>query len=113
MAGLAILLSVAGCEDSYKYSHDVPVGKGSIVVDNQSATDVDFFLGGILQSRVGDGRKVFMDLDPGLYRMVLDEHNDYRHYSADIDILEGRLTVVRFYNSVSDINSYSVYIYFQ
>ena len=110
---LALMLPITGCEDSNDYDHTSPAGKGSLVVDNETGTDIDLFLNGILQVKVPDDAERYMDLDPGVYRMVLDEHNDYRSYSADVDILESRLTVVKIQTSAVYAYGYSVSIYFQ
>jgi hypothetical protein len=109
---IAFMLPITGCEDSNDYDHTIPAGKGSIVIDNKTGTDVDFFLNGILQIKVPNDSERYMDLDPGLYRMVLDEHNDYRSYSSDVDILDNRLTVVTIQTSAPDYYGYSVSIYF-
>jgi len=43
---------------------------------------------------VDDDRESYTDLAPGLYRVVLDGDHD-RYVGGDVDILQGRLTVLR------------------
>ncbi len=92
--GLA-LLAAAGCEDDEDYRDHVPAaGQGSLIVDNNTMQDLDLFLDGALNREVGDGKEAIVDLAPGEYRVVLDSQDSNRSFAGDVDVLEGRLTIL-------------------
>ena len=90
--GVAILM--AGCEDDDDFDHQPPAGQGSIVVDNDGSLDLHVYIDGAYQGKVRDGHRAAFDRMPGVYRVVLDESGSDRGYSADVDVLAGRLTVL-------------------
>jgi hypothetical protein len=96
LTAMALLTVFVGCDDDDEFDdHDVPAGLGSIVIDNNTFTKIDIFLDGIDFGRVGDFDERFIDIEPGEYRLVLDEDGSGdRAVAMDVDILEGRLTVV-------------------
>jgi len=91
----AVLL-VSGCdwEDDDVSDHKPPDGQGAIVVDNNTAEDIKVFIDGIRVSDVRDFDDRAYDLDPGIYRVLLDEDDGDRTYRDDIDVIEGRLTII-------------------
>lgn len=95
-AGLAVLLSSPGCEyDDDDYDHDPPLRQGSIVIENFTYTDIEFYLDGRLQGKIGDDDDEAFDFPPGEYRVVLNDDDDGdRNWAADVDVLEGRLTIL-------------------
>ena len=90
--GVSILLT--GCEDDDDIDHDPPVGQGSIVVDNDGSRDLHVYIDGAYQGEVKDGHRTAYDRAPGVYRVVLDESGSDRGFSADVDVLVGRLTIL-------------------
>lgn len=95
VALLTLLPAVTGCDDEEDYrDHEPPAGMGSLIVDNNSPEDIDIYLDAALDSRVKDGDDRIIDLAPGDYRVVLDSDDSDRLYSATMDILEGRLTIL-------------------
>lgn len=96
VAALTVLLGSAGCEwdDDDDFDHDPPDGQGSLIVDNRTADDIRIYLDGNQVDTVSDFKDKTFDLQPGEYRLVLDERGGDRGIARDIDILEGRLTIV-------------------
>ena len=100
-AALLLAIFATGCEEK-NYDHVPPAGRGSLVLDNYTADRIRVFLDGGDAgelSRYGDAA---WDLPPGLHRVVLDQREGPRHTAWDVDIITGRLTVIRI--RVSDWN---------
>lgn len=116
--GMAVCLAMvfgAGCdEESDGDFHFVPAaGKGGLVVENNTASDINLYLDGISRGEVDDDSYLPVEVTPGVYRIVLDEDDGDRQYGADIDILEGRLTIVRVYIEAGSYDEYRVRIEFE
>lgn len=113
----AVLLALAlgtGCDESGgDYSIVPPAGLGTLVVENNTASDIDLYLDGLSRGQVGDDSYRPVELTPGVYRVVLDEEDGDRQYGADIDILEGRLTILHVYLAAGDYMQYRVRTEFQ
>lgn len=92
LAGALVL--AAGCDDEDFRDHTPPAGQGSLIVVNNTGDDIDVFLDGVQVMDVDDFDDSTLDTTPGLRRLVLDEDDGSRSESEDIDILEGRLTIV-------------------
>ena len=73
-----LILGVVGCEDNRDHYRDYnpPAGKGSLVIDNMTADDI-------------------VDLAPGQCIVFLDGEHSSRDKHVTVDILNGRLTVLR------------------
>jgi len=97
---LAILIAactlVTGCEDDDDddYDHVPPAGLGSMLIDNRLSTDLHVYLDGSVQIDAREDAETAYDLDPGTYRVVLDEEDGDGNFADDIDILEGRVTIL-------------------
>jgi hypothetical protein len=112
-AGLAVGLAawlVAGCDDEEEdyLDHNPPAGQGSLVVDNNTLEDIDIFVNGTRTNRVNNGNEFILDLGPGVYRIVLDSDDSARRYADDVDILQGRLTVLHVSINILDVNGFNV-----
>lgn len=94
VAAAAGCLLLAGCDDE-NFSHNPPPGQGSIIVDNRSVDVIHVYIGGLYANDVGDFDDEAYDRDPGLYRVVLDQKSGSRSYSHDVDVIEGKLTVLK------------------
>ena len=104
----------AGCDDVDDEFDFVPAaGHGALIVDNNTASDVDLYIDGLSRGTVGSDSHLPVDLIPGVYRVVLDEQDGDRQYGVDIDILEGRLTVLRAYIASGSYTEYRVRIEFK
>jgi len=109
-AALAVVLPwLSGCDED-EYDHDPPAGQGTLVVDNFTGDRVEVYIDGMEVESVRSGKHRYYDLAPGVHRIALDGDDTRRFWADDIDILEGRLTVleVRGYSG----SSYDVWIYF-
>ncbi|MFW6151503.1 MAG: hypothetical protein ACOC6C_00850 [Verrucomicrobiota bacterium] len=97
-----LFVIASGCEyeDDY-YDHVPPPGKGSLIIDNNSADDINLYLDGERISEIGDYRVRILDLSPGVGRIVLDEEDGDTTFRDDIDILEGRLTILRIWTTIN------------
>lgn len=109
--GLALCLALAGCEDD-EFDHTPPSGQGSLIVDNHTADDIDLFVNGAWVTRVDGGDEAVVDLEPGLYRIVLNDEDDLRSFRDDVDVLEGRLTVLDVTLDGVSLGAYRVLLYF-
>lgn len=101
---LAGLLFGTGCHDWWEdddHDHDPPPGQGAILIDNRTFNDVRVFFNGVRQDDTRDGKSKAYNLDPGLYRVVLEEKGGDRSFRGDIDVLENNVTVMDIANSGS------------
>ncbi len=103
-------LLFAGCDDK-DFKHDPPPGQGSVIVDNHSSDIIHVYISGTYTNDVGDYDYEAYDRDPGLYRVVLDQKRGDRSYSHDVDVIEGKRTVLKV--SVNEWDwEYDVSIYY-
>ena len=111
LAGVMILaLGLCAC-DGDDWSHKPPAGMGSIIVDNRTTDGVNVYLEGTYTKRVSDFDHEAFDLAPATYRVVLDEAHGSRNWRDDVDVLEGKLTVLEVNNGYYS-SDYNVRIYF-
>ena len=107
--GLILALGLGACR-SDDWNHTPPAGMGSIIVDNRTTDGVNVYLDGYYTNRVSDFDNAAFDLAPGIHRVVLDESRGSRNWWGDVDVLEGKLTVLEvntgFYNSDYDVRLY-------
>lgn len=96
----------AGCETGDEFDHDPPAGQGTLYVDNGTLDDFDVFVDGAELKGVDDGDYEHYDLEPGVHRVVLAAEDERYSFADDIDILEGRRTIVRI------DGSYNASVYF-
>lgn len=108
MLGLVFML--AGCEEAND-DFDVTVsdGKGALVVQNLSGSDFNVFIGGSYVGEVDSDDHLTVELDPGVVRVFLREDDgDGSGYGDDLDILEGRTTIVRIQRDDRDWDDYDI-----
>jgi len=107
--GLAAALFTTGCEwDDEEYDHNPPAGQGSLIVDNYTSTDIEVFVDGVRLGEARNDRDRAFDLAPGVYRLVLNDEDDRRNWAGDVDVLEGRLTILTVRIDASDFDDYDV-----
>ena len=82
-----------------------------MIVDNDTFNDISVFVDGRRLEEVRDDKKRIYDLDPGVYRVVLEEQGGRRSFRDDIDILDGRNTVLDVHSSGSS-SRYDVLVFF-
>jgi len=109
-AGMILMLGLCAC-DSGDWSHTPPAGMGSIIVDNRTADGVHVYLEGAYAKPVSDFDNETFDLAPGIHRVVLDESHGSRNWRGDVDVLEGKLTVLEVSGDYAG-SDYDVRIYF-
>ena len=108
-AGLVALFLTPGCEtDEDEFDHKPPAGQGSIIVDNYTYTDIEFYVNGLLTGKINDDKDEAFDLAPGVYRIVLNDEDDQRNWAGDVDVLEGQLTILSVTIDATDFNDYAV-----
>ena len=109
---LAVLVAAAGCDDEDgDFRHHPPAGQGALIVDNQTSARFEVFVDGRKLARVGSNNDRAFDLVPGVHRVVIDEDDGRRAEGNDVDILEGRLTVMRIQSDFSDSSELDLDIY--
>lgn len=98
--GVAVLLGWAvagillgGCKDS-RYDREPPPGLGTLYVENYTGSRVEVFIDGAQAESVGRGKRRYYDLMPGVHRLAFNNPDIPRAWVGDIDVLEGRRTVV-------------------
>jgi hypothetical protein len=108
LLAVPLVLVMTGCETEDYSDHKPPAGQGSLIVDNHTADHISIFLDGAARGEVNDSSDRILDLKPGVYRLVLtEEDGGNRSYGADVDVLEGRLTILEVWTS-SDPHAYDV-----
>lgn len=112
----ALLPLVVGCDWDDSDDHEdyqPPEGVGALRVDNNTGDDIRVYVDGVQQGTTGDYSDRVFNLNPGVYRVVLDQKNGDRSYRDDIDIIENRLTVldVSYDNDPFD-DDYDVEVFF-
>jgi hypothetical protein len=113
IGGLSIALwagMLAGCDDS-EFSHDPPTGQGTLVVDNWTGDRLQVYLDGRLDESVTANKHRYYDLRPGLYRVALEGDDTDRFWVDDVDVLEGRLTVMEVEDDLNDYDEFNVRVY--
>lgn len=108
--GIILALGLCGC-NSDDWDYTPPPGMGSIIVDNRTTDDIDVYLNGYYTNRVSDFDHEVFDLTPGVHHVVLDEAHGSRAWWDDVDVLEGKLTVLEVKTGF-DTSDYDVRIYF-
>jgi hypothetical protein len=112
----ALLPLASGCDWDESDDHEdyvPPNGRGALRVDNNTADDIRVYVDGAQVGTTGDFSDRVFDLEPGVYRIVLDEKGGDRSYRDDIDIIENRLTVLDVaYDDDFDDDDYDVEVFF-
>ena len=111
--GCVLMLAVTGCDDDDDFDHSPPAGQGTMIVDNHTDDDISVFINGLAVQETKDDKWRAYDLDPGVYRIVLDQQGGDHSFHGDVDILEGRQTVLEVHFDLNDFNRYDVFIRFE
>lgn len=95
-AWVAVMLSLCGCDDD-RYDHTPPEGLGAVIVENNTRDRLRVYIDGTEVDRVKDWKHRTYDCEPGVRRVTLDGDSAGVSWAGDIDVLEGRLTVLEVY----------------
>lgn len=99
-----------GCDSDDDLDNDPPPGQGAILIDNNTFDDIRVFINGERLNDADDFDVSIYTLDPGVYRLVLDQIDGDRSFRDDIDILENRNTVLDV--AIRSFLEYDILIYF-
>lgn len=104
---------LAGCEydDDHDYGHDPAAGLGSLIVENRTPDDIAVYVDGVRLADAGDDDDRAYDLKPGIRRVLLDQRGGDRTFRGDVDIIEGRRTVLDVIFDPFDNGDYDVDIF--
>jgi hypothetical protein len=109
----SLSLTLLGCDYSDDdFDHDPPAGKGTLYVVNRTPNDCNVFVDGTERSGVDADDKEWYDLDPDVRRVVVDQDNTYRVFRGDVDILEGKRTILELSVDPNNLNRFDAFIYF-
>lgn len=111
---LAALPMLSGCEydDDDDNDHEPPAGQGSLIIYNNTVDDIAVYIDDVRVEDVGDDDDRAYDLAPGVHRVVLDQRGGDRTYRDDVDILEGRRTIMDVAFDSLDSFDYDVVVFF-
>ena len=107
------LLTIPGCEGGSGEDHIPPAGLGSVIIRNHTIENIGVFINGLEYGPSSYDGATFYDLKPGVYRFALSEQDGERSYAADVDVLQGRLTLMDVSMSSTNIYAYDVSTYFK
>ena len=108
VAGSAVLFS--GCDDT-RFDREPPEGMGTLVMDNYTGDRLLVYIDGLECDSTSAGDYRYYDLVPGVHRVVLDGDDTDRAWAGDVDILEGRRTVLEVRSETFDYDDYDIQIY--
>jgi hypothetical protein len=102
---------LAGCDDS-TFDREPPPGRGTLVVDNYTGDRLRVYVDGQEREKTSAGDHRYYDLLPGVHRVALDGDDVNRSWVDDIDILEGRRTVLEVRSASFEYDTYDTQMYF-
>ncbi len=107
---MTALIMFSGCDTDDNRDYEPPAGQGALIIENDTGTDIRFFLEGVEQREVDSFDDRTYNLDPGVYRVVLTEEDGQRSYREDVDILEGNLTILNVTDDTLNPSAYDVFL---
>lgn len=114
-AAMAVaILSAAGCDwEASTTDHDPKPGKGAIVIENNTGSKINVYIDGRSFGQAGDFDEKAIDLNPGVYRVVLDESGGSRTYRDDVDVILGKNTILDVAADPFDTTRYDVAVFIE
>ena len=108
--GGVMALALLGCDENrHDYDDDIPDGYGALVVENNSGSDFDVYVEGYAVGRVDAGDYLEEEYEPGVLGVFLRQrHGDHKGYRDDVDILEGRRSILRIYDEFGDWGDFKI-----
>ena len=112
-AALALTFPLTGCESNDDdFDHDPPAGMGTLYVVNRTPNDCDVYIDGSRVGGVDEDDREWYDLDPDVHRVVVEQDDSYRVFRGDVDVLEGKRTILELSVDPGDLYRFDWYIYF-
>ena len=109
----SLSLTLLGCDNNDDdFDHDPPAGKGTLYVVNRTPNDCNVFIDGTEARGVDGNDKEWYDLDPNTRRVVVEQDKTYRVFRGDVDILDGKRTILELSVDPNDLNRFDAFIYF-
>ena len=92
---LGVLLAgwLSACDDD-RYDYDPPEGYGALIIENYTGDRVRVYVDGVQTNSVSSGGQGTYDILPGVRRIALDSEDILRSWGGDVDLLEGRRTIM-------------------
>ena len=110
LAVASLVSLLAGCDDT-RFDREPPEGMGTLVMDNYTGDRLLVYIDGQQRDNTSAGDYRYYDLLPGVHRVVLDGDDTDRTWAGDVDILEGRRTVLEVRSETFDYDDYDIQIY--
>ncbi len=105
-------LALAGCEKD-DFDHNPPAGMGTLYVVNRTGDDLDVFINGQQATNgVSGWDDTYYDMAPGVPRVVVDDTDFERSWGGDVDVLNGRRTIMEVRPDPGNIDVLDVFIWF-
>jgi len=113
LAALVCTPFLSACDDDDDdFDHPPPPGQGSMIIDNHTDDDISVFINGLEVEETKDDKWRAYDLEPGVYRVVLEQQGGDHSFRGDIDILEGRQTILEVRFGGPEFTRYDVFVRF-
>jgi hypothetical protein len=110
---VAALPLFQGCDyDDDENDHEPPAGLGSLIIYNRTPDDIAVYVDDIRLADVDNDNDQNYDLTPGVHRIILDQRGGDRTFRDDIDIIEGRRTIMDVAVDPNDAFEYDVVVFF-
>lgn len=107
---IPILFLNSGCEDD-SYNYTPPAGQGAVIINNNTGDHIEVYMDGTEQPKTNSGENRAYPQTPGKIRVVLNDSGTDRTWRGDVDVLEGRNTVMDVSVNVDNWNEYLVVVY--
>jgi hypothetical protein len=110
---LAGLLSglLSGCDDA-RYDYNPPPGMGALIIENYTGDRVRVYIDGNQTNSVSSGGQGVLDVLPGVRRVAVDSEDILRSWAGDVDLLEGRRTIMELRGNTVRYEAFDVTLYF-
>lgn len=93
-----------------EYDHRPPPGMGSLIIADHSDDDVSVYVDGVEANKAPEDDWEAYDLRPGEHRVVLERRGGDCSFSGDVDMLEGRQTILEVQYAFGNPYRYDVFI---
>jgi len=109
--GMLFVLLLSGCDDA-RYDYTPPEGMGALIIENYTGDSVRVYIDGVQVETVSSGGQRIYDVLPGVRRVALDSEDILRSWAGDVDLLEGRRTIMELRGSNLQLEAFDVTLFF-